>query len=280
MDREWEMSVSGGTKSLNKTGIEYLDYSWNFYSGCRHTLDICPVSDKCWARTGAHRFGRSFEPTLHPEKLLDPLSLKKPSRIGVCFTGDLFGDWVDPEQNVIMNVTKSMPIANNFGLQAEANDKLRNWVFNALSRCPQHQFFFLTKNPKGYLKWGEFHDNAWLGATVTRCWDGNKSPAEALKVIENVGNADCKHRWISFEPLIDWSDAGQFNWGDSYGILKRNKIEWVVIGGWSGSKGRQPKLEWVEEIIKADKDVGIKVFLKNNLLPLMGAKMMKLKEVP
>ena len=83
---------------LTKTGIEYLTHCWNFYPGCNHwQTGVCPVGERCWAKGMSQRFnGGDFEPHLLPEKLLDPLKGRQGGRrIGVCFAGDLFGDWVE-----------------------------------------------------------------------------------------------------------------------------------------------------------------------------------------
>jgi len=228
---------------MNKSGIEYLTHVWNFYTGCNHwKTGVCPVGDKCWAKSMAHRYNRSFEPTLHPEKLLDPLSLKKPGRIGVCFTGDLFGEWVDP---AVMVSDKS----------GYADCSLGFIVHYVLRRCPQHQFFFLTKAPQNYAKWGTWPDNAWVGATV--CND--KMLDIAVDKLEDI---NAKHKWLSVEPLTE-----KLTLSLDY-ALYYSGVSFVVIGGWSGGHGKQPEIAWIKEIIEACDKAGIKVFLKDNLRPL------------
>lgn len=230
---------------MNHTNIEYLvnpdgtkGYCWNFYTGCRHTLKECPCADKCWAKTGAHRFGRSYEPTLHPEKILEPLSLKKPSRIGVCFTGDLFGEWVDPEQ--IIDIPEWHDTAH-----------LSSAIFGVVRASEEHQFFFLTKAPWNYLKWGKFPDNAWVGATVC-------NEKTFLLAWHNLLEVKAKNKWLSIEPLISHVLI-------SAECLKEGGISWVVIGGWSGGKN-PPKIEWVKEIVEACDKAGVRVWIKNNLV--------------
>ncbi len=235
--------------SLTKTGIEYLDYCWNWLTGCLHwKTGVCAVGENCYAKTLAHRFHRSFEPTLHPEKLLDPLHVKKPTRIGVCFTADSFGDWVDPEQELVLPHYKFPRIFTEINLKTAVN--------RVISHCPQHQFFFLTKNPKGYLKWHPFPDNAWCGWSVCREKDLNK--------YREFKNIDVKHKWLSFEPLYEKvTDFGS----DSF--LTDCGISWCVIGAQTGRHPIQPKIEWVKEIVEACDKAGVKVWLKNNLKPLI-----------
>lgn len=233
----------------SKSNIEYLTHSWNYYTGCKHGLDVCPCSDKCWARGMAHRYNKSFEPTLHTDKLLDPLRLKKPARIGVCFTGDLFGEWVDPVED--LQITQGdNPVY--------ANCSLRWLVKDVMERRPQHDFIFLTKNPSGLLKWGEFPDNAWVGASV--CGQNRFA-----SIASEMYRVKAKHKWLSFEPLM--GSIGE-NAGNLLDIMKPAGISWVVIGGWSGGK-TQPKIKWVKEIVDAADKAGIPVFLKENLKSLL-----------
>jgi protein gp37 len=192
----------------------------------------------------AHRFGKSFEPTLHPEKLLEPLSLKKPSRIGVCFTGDLFGEWVSP---TTMCATKESPYGKD----------LKTKVFDVIKDCHRHQFFFLTKNPDGYQKWGIFPDNAYCGVTV--CDD--VALTEAYKPMIDVRS---KHAWLSIEPLTNWGMSKD----DLVFSLKGMGINWVAIGGWSSGKN-PPRYEWIKEIVDACYKAKVPVFLKNNLTTLL-----------
>ncbi len=239
---------------LSKSDIEYLDFVWNFYTGCDHWRSgVCPVGEKCWAKGMAHRFGRSFEPTLHPERLLDPLKRKTPARIGVCFTGDLFGDWVEPLQEI---PTQKSVLSPDVWLTR----KLRDIVFDVVLDCPQHQFLFLTKAPWNIQKWGKFPGNAWAGASVCN--------QETLRhgLYTGLNRVDAKHKWLSIEPLMEQLklDPRDLN-GEMLG--EDHFIDWVTIGGWSGGK-TPPKIEWIEEIVGAADKAGIPVFLKDNLIPL------------
>jgi len=76
---------------VNRTKIEWCDYTWNPVTGCRTGCWYC------YADRMATRFHRSFEPTFHPKRLNDPLQVLDPAKIFVCSTADLFGPWVDPE---------------------------------------------------------------------------------------------------------------------------------------------------------------------------------------
>lgn len=245
--------------ALTKTGIEYLDFVWNFYPGCNHwKTGVCPVGERCWARGTATRFkGGDFEPHLLPEKLLDPLKGKQGGRrIGVCFTGDLFGDWVDPEQKIGKQV-EMWKLIEHRGWIAKPDNPLKRIVLEVINLCPQGTFVFLTKNPAGLLKWGKFPDNAFVG--VSACND-----AMVTKAAVGLSYVDAKVKFLSIEPLMSWEmSRDDFVW-----TMQTHNINWIVIGGWSTGK-TQPQISWIQEIVEAADKAGVPVFLKDNLLPLL-----------
>lgn len=56
------------------------------------------------------------------------------------------------------------------------------------------------------------------------------------------------------------------------GLASLYNFQWLIIGAMTGpgSKDRQPKREWVEEIVKAARDFGVPVFMKKNLVNVWG----------
>lgn len=245
-------------KRLSPTGIEYGDYGYNFYPGCQHGPDVCPVSPHCWAKGMSKRFGGEFsKPHLKPELLLSPLSIRKPSTILVNFMGDLGGEWVDP--TALVTDKKGRPLqACGFGVLGTAT--LKETVVGVLKRCPQHRFLFLTKTPSAWQKWDVWPDNAFVGATA---WDAESfyDAAEALSKVEAT------HKWVSFEPLLDRINGGECD-GQRLDGLKGAGISWVVIGG-QQRPDVMPEIAWVREIVEAADRAGIKVWLKNNLYDLL-----------
>lgn len=238
---------------MGSTKIEYLDATWNFLTGCNNWKDpaICGGGGsefKCWAKTMAERFGRDFEPHYNRDAFVAKLPTDSP-RIGVCFTGDLFQDSVDPDM----------------GIGVHAIDKsratLRDIAFGRINNHPQHQFFFLTKCPWNLRKWGKFPDNAWVGVSVT-------DEVKLTKAFVPLKDARAAHRWLSIEPLLSWN----MSIADTAWTFGEMCIDWVVIGGLSNKPAtQQPKLEWVKEIVAAADIAGIPVFLKNNLRSTVGA---------
>jgi len=198
---------------VNKTAIEWCDYTWNPVTGCKHG---CPY---CYARKIAERFKGSkawpqgFEPMFHPERLAEPRklgtkyycpeSMAKGFSIFVCSMADLFGDWVP--------------------------DSWINEVMLAAKGANRHTYIFLTKNPKRYLTLPGscFQDNFWFGTSITNASDAG----QRLHWLKRLPKANT---FISFEPLL----------GD-VGPLDLTGIKQVIIGAQTN-----PSVEVTPEMVQ------------------------------
>lgn len=193
---------------MQKTKIEWCDYSWSPVTGCLHN---CPY---CYARRIAMRFQGHFNPTWHEDRIMQPYKLKKPSKIFVCSMADLFGDWVSAKW--IRDVIKT----------AEQNQ--------------QHTFQFLTKNPMRYLEFN-FPRNCWLGLTIDKIEVDTNSKLNMLN-IKGMMN----FTFVSFEPLL--SDMSQlFNENNFTSMIMKN-VNLVIIGAMTGQGAIPPKKEWINLI--------------------------------
>lgn len=150
---------------MNKTKIEWCDYTWNPVTGCKNN---------CWYCYGKHirkRFEKSpwNEIKYYPGRLEAPLNVSNPSRIFVGSMTDMFGGWL--------------------------NDDWIDETVSVADKCPQHTFLFLTKNPNRYR---EFHlpKNCWLGVTID-------CKAHLRKLYPLTRKTEAPVRFISFEPLLE-----------------------------------------------------------------------------
>ena len=218
---------------MNRTRIDWADYSWNPVTGCTHCCDYC------YARRIAERFGGpdGFKPTFHPERLSEPLWVKKPSRVFVCSMADLFGDWVPDE-----------------------------WITQVLAACeaaPQHQYLFLTKNAGRYetlFREKVVHPNWWLGTTCdtldhTFSMTVDDPTGAAMMLLHRRG----WHTWASAEPLLE-DIAPRFD-------MANEMIDWLVIGAMTGpgSKNRQPDFKWIHDLSSQALQHGVPLFQKQSL---------------
>jgi protein gp37 len=141
--------------------ISWCDWTWNPVKG------LCPVNcSYCYARRIYKRF--HYDPTIRfdAKEFSAVEKLKKPARIFVGSTIELFGDWIPDE-----------------------------WIYTILEQArkfPQHIFQFLTKFPDRMYKFN-FPPNCWCGSTITT----NKE----ITRIYQLERADASIKFISFEPL-------------------------------------------------------------------------------
>jgi protein gp37 len=230
---------------MNRTKIEWLNppgikgFTWNPYTGCLNWKNgVCKGGGQefyCWARAMAQRFPEryhfGFEPTFYPGRYQEPLSRKKPAFIGISFMGDLFGDWM-------WSGNRALTVAPT--IQRE--------ILHTVEACPQHTFLFLTKCSWNLSRWNPWPENAWVGVSAT--------DEESLnRAFDGLFEVEAKVKYLSIEPLLE--DLG-------YPILS-NDINWVIVGAATGRKAPKPRLEWINDIVRACKEVNIPIFMKNNL---------------
>lgn len=273
---------------MNKTKIEWADYTWNPVTGCLHG---CPY---CYAEKIAHRFctnefGKKdgllselhcsqgcrgcsemdgmeyvgnnvryahgagpfpfgFLPTYHTERLEEPQRVKTSSNIFVVSMGDLFGDWV--------------PL---------------KWIVSVIDAClaaPQHNYMFLTKNPARYKELQQMAilpqaSNFWYGTTLTNNADFNSRGYDLYK---SFLGSPCK-TFLSIEPIHEQIKSTQLG---NLGL-----VNWVIVGAETGTRKDKviPEREWIDKIVESCLGDGVPVFMKDSLLPIMGERDM-IREFP
>ena len=235
----------GGVELVNTTPISWTEKTWNPISGCTPISEGCA---NCYAKRMAQRLrGRCgypeddpFRVTFHPDRLEQPLKLKKPSRIFVCSMGDLFHDDVD------------CSIVD---------------IFDVMSATPQHTYMLLTKRPErmrslfrlnGPLLGSEPLPNVWLGVTA-------ENQARADERIPILLQIPAAVRFVSVEPMLGPVDI--YRWlrchicsnNGSYYNPNSDEVEecpicssedpslldWVICGGETGPGARPMHPDWV-----------------------------------
>jgi protein gp37 len=222
---------------MNKTKIEYVDYTWNPVVGCKHGCFYC------YAKRIAERFKKfvwmpaRFElPLLRASAINEPAIKREPAIILVCSMADLFGEWVPVEW--IYHVLDGVI-----------------WSNMTHADTSTHTFLFLTKNPLRY--YGIIHkfpSNCWLGYTYT----GANISAVAL---EQFATLEYPQKFISCEPLMDNPED----------ILQYGKaFHWLIAGAMTGPYAKKyvPKRSWVQLLLDFAEVYRIPLFLKNNLLAI------------
>jgi protein gp37 len=153
---------------MNKTKIEWCDYTWNPIVGCQNGCSWC------WARRMNKRFGmiKNFEdPRFFPSRLTEPEKLSKHSVIAVCLMGDIFSpgvesDWID----LVMYSIRKM----------------------------DHTFMLLTKFPQRFMDFA-IPPNCWLGTSISSNEDAHR--------VDFLSSMTCKYtKFVSIEPLLGMVD--------------------------------------------------------------------------
>lgn len=167
-----------------------------------------------------------FMPTFHRYRL-DEYQNKKGRNIFVCSMADLFGEWVP--------------------------DEWIKEVFDACEKAPQHNYLFLTKNPKRYEKLlGRYMSpNMWFGWSQTEPMEGQCS-------------FTCHHSvktFVSIEPLLAPFEEPHVN-----------GINWLIIGAETGHRKNKvvPERKWIEDIVNECRRNNIPVFMKSSLTDIWG----------
>lgn len=262
---------------MNRSKIEWCDHTWNPITGCLHNCHYCYakklserfsgdirlnkmakgdytsqlasdgettlyILDKIMmnenGRAMTYPFG--FEPTFHKYRFDYLDKLKNGHNIFVGAMADVFGDWV-PD----------------------------SWIDEVIEACvdhPEHNYMFLTKNPKRYsqYKLPTGMDNMWFGTSITRL--------EEMYRIDYLP-AGCK-TFLSIEPLLESLEPEMCD------TLAR-EVDWIIIGAETGNrKGKiVPAKEWIHRIVLVADTAGVPVFMKDSLIDIVGEKNMR-REFP
>lgn len=250
---------------MNKSLIEWCDFTWNPVTGCQHGCLYCYAAKQAnrfsgnvlinktseqlrkeWDERGTRwvlkkpfkneigkvtPFPVKFEPMFREYCLPMPAQKKKPAVIFVVSMGDLFGEWVP--------------------------DEWIRRVFGAAQAAPWHTYLFLTKNPQRYIQLAEAgklpqQKNFWYGTTVTR-------PDQQYAWFEPG-----TYNWfLSIEPIQE-----DFTFDASWVIRSETKgtyaPPWIIVGAETGQQKNKtiPQAEWVQHILEFSQAHGSKVFLK------------------
>mgnify|MGYP000954872147 CR=1 FL=1 len=303
------------------TSIEWTDRTWNPVTGCRK---VSPGCKHCYAEGVAHRFwatqyrpvlratGRSIDTIsmslhgeylknglagprrftdvmTHEDRLLEPLSWRRPSKVFVNSMSDLFHE--------------------------DVPDEFIDQVFAVMARAKQHTFQILTKRAGRMREYMTHPDTPWRIACEAERLNWSEDAADDVDMsdvslegwplpnvwlgvsVEDQQRADDRIplllqtpaavRFISAEPLLERIDLetvpipapGAVVYGlrgvaqplaekdtepDDWKYWTRHsaKLDWVIVGGESGPGARCFDVAWARAIVRQCQAAGVPVFLK------------------
>ena len=109
-------------------------------------------------------------------------------------------------------------------------------VFKVIYDHPQHIFQILTKRPERMVEYFSQHDlpfNVWLGVTA-------ENQAMAEERIPQLLRLDPVVSFVSIEPMLEPIDLTK--------ISNANLLDWVIVGGETGTNARPMQTEWAVKI--------------------------------
>jgi DNA repair photolyase len=156
--------------------------TWNPISGCLYNCNYCWAKDLAVTKLKtAKRYEKGFKPSLNDSEFKS--RFVKGDLIFVSDMGDMFADFIPAE-----------------------------WikqVLSHISKYPEANFLFMTKNPKRYLELLPFiSENAILGATIETTKDElipkvSSAPLPSQRY-EAMKALNWKRKIISIEPIMDF----------------------------------------------------------------------------
>lgn len=221
--------------------IEWTGRTWNIVTGC---TKVSPGCDRCYMYRAYPRLKAMNVPgyragpdtvTILPDRLNQPLEIKKPSMFFVCSMADLFH--------------RAVP----FGHIDAAWDVMRE----AAARHG-HIFQILTKRPGRMLSWHRRLEAArpeaanpwprgiWAGTSVESANFQWRTSA--------LSRLPAPVKFLSAEPLLGPLDIRH--------ELQAGLLQWVIAGGESGPGARPADLQWFRELRDQCAAAGVPYFLK------------------
>jgi len=225
--------------------ITWTDHTWNWSHGCPGCPDSLELGCKnCYMRIWAKRAGikNSYEVTKSSKDTFNmPLKSRRKVPGDMIFTLSL-GDFFHP-----------------------LNDPYRPEVWDIMRRTPDYTYQVLTKFPENIVDrlpadWSNGWSNVWLGVTAENQEMANKRIPILLSIPAAI-------RFVSIEPMlgpVDLTFNLQFEHPDNegYGVEIIKGLDWVIVGGESGSHARPMHPDWIRQIRDQCQASGTPFFFK------------------
>ena len=210
---------------MAETKIEWTDKTWNPVTGCTKKSEGCV---HCYAEVMARRLkGMGQLKYRNAFSLtLHPEDLDEPKK------------WRKPHNIFIC----SMGDLFHEDVPFEFVDK----VMKTIRETPWHRYQILTKRAERMEEDVLSHSvpsNAWLGVTV--------EVQRTLSRIDNLRHLPASVRFLSCEPLLE-----------DLGHMDLEGVDWIIVGGESGTQARPMKEEWVLNIKRQAEEQDIAFFFK------------------
>ena len=276
----------------DQTSIEWTDSTWTPVKGCTRKSDGCR---NCYAEIMAARFsgpgqwgeglativktpqGKDHrwtgEVRFDEAELLKPLRWKRPRKVFVCSTADLFHEDVPDEWIDRVFAVMALCPQHIFQVLTKRADRMREYLAarSGMGSAPICQAINMIPNGMGN-RHGALSmplRNVWLGVSVEDQQRADERIPDLLATPATV-------RWLSCEPLLGRLSLRHLQYdgmtnidaltGDHGVILplrgRGRKLDWIVVGGESGPGARPMHPDWARSLRDQCAEAGVPFFFK------------------
>lgn len=249
---------------------------------CEHVNEACRF---CYAeRMNQRHNGLLFKPghrkeytfAIDPDKLVEPLRRKKPTRFFVESMSDAFGEWWPQEFVDQLYAVMALTPRHTYINLSKRPERRRQYLDNPETRDRiQAQMWAISDKRTDHFHGGFPLQNLIEGTSVS-C----QTEADDFIPILMRTNAAC--RAVSCEPLLGPIHLGYLCWPTQDGPLKRNgynaligchyengdmvarlpRLDWVIVGGESGLGARPMNPDWARGLRDQCQAAGVPFFFK------------------
>lgn len=215
--------------------IEWTDHTFNPWIGCQK---VSPGCDHCYAEAMMDHRYHKVEWGPHGErKRTSEANWRKPRQWAKAARGS------GKRPRVFC-----ASLADVFDNQVPK--EWRSSLFDLIEATPELDWLLLTKRPENIKRlthWDcELLPNIWLGTT---CEDQERANKRG-RILRDI---PARIRFLSCEPLIE-----EIN----FEIETLQALDWVIVGGESGSEPRMMQAWWAAHIRDQCKAAGVNFFMK------------------
>ena len=282
----------------DNSAIEWTDTTWNPILGCTR---VSPGCDRCYAITQARIRAGNPNPkvataftgltergeagtdwtgrvNLLPDRLVQPLSWRKPRKVFVNSLSDLFHEDVPDEYIARVFAVMAATPQHTYQILTKRHGRMRSllrnklwWQYEFAAACRARGVDYATAAIwDGDVAW---LPNAWLGvSTEDQHW--------ARIRVHALLSVPAAVRWVSAEPLLGAIDLRNLEAGNGalidalHGDVKTRQgeiyaacpgsVSWVVAGGESGPGARPMHPEWARSLRDQCRDARVPFLFKQH----------------
>jgi protein gp37 len=245
------------------TSIHWTNETWNPLVGCSKISVGCA---RCYAAEAAksarlqqfaqYQMVKDWDGTIAfvENQLLKPLSWKSPKKVFVCSMSDIFHAHVKDEWLDKIFAVMAFARQHTFQVLTKRPERMRQYLSDpaTVERIEEAGYSF-THNMDCINTWPL--PNVWLGTSIE-----NQEVVDQR--IPYLLQTPAVVQFLSCEPLLESVDISNYISQSVLDTLICPSVDWVIIGGESGSKSRPCHSRWIESLVTQCQQQSVAVFVK------------------